>query len=91
MTAQEKKCEGCCYARGTQAGGIVGTNSGTIRNCSSYVTVEAINHAGGIARLADSSSSITGCQVKGAMQNQNALLCLRQCGESLGHKLVVDM
>ena len=38
-------------ATGTQAGGIVGTNSGTIRDCSSDVTVEATSYAGGIAGL----------------------------------------
>ena len=36
-------------------------------------------------------ADLTVCQVQSAVQNQNALLCLRQCGESLGHKLVVDM
>ena len=36
-------------------------------------------------------SDLTVCQVQSAVQNQNALLHLRQSRESLGHKLVVDM
>ena len=36
-------------------------------------------------------ADLTVCQVQSAVQNQNTLLCLRQCGESLGHKLVVNM
>ena len=36
-------------------------------------------------------ADLTVCQVQGAVQNQNALLHLWQSGESLGHKLVVDM
>ena len=36
-------------------------------------------------------ADLTVCQVQGAVQNQNALLHLRQSRESLGHKLVVDM
>lgn len=36
-------------------------------------------------------ANLTVCQVQGAVQNQNALLHLRQSGERLGHKLIVDM
>ena len=34
---------------------------------------------------------LTVCQVQGVVQNQNALLRLRQSGESLGYKRIVDM
>ena len=63
---------GTVSATGTQAGGIAGTNSGTIRDCSSDVTVEATSYAGGIAGLADSGSSITGCQVKGTIKSSDS-------------------
>ena len=36
-------------------------------------------------------ANLTVCQVQGAVQNQNALLHLRQSGKSLGYKLIVDM
>ena len=36
------------------------------------------------------ATDLTVCQIQGAVQNQNALLCLRQSGEGLGHKLVIN-
>ena len=55
-----------------KAGGIIGTNSGTIRNCTFLGTVRGESEIGGIVGRNSETGSVIGCSAKGFIYGKNA-------------------
>ncbi len=55
-----------------KAGGIIGTNSGTVRNCTFLGTVRGESEIGGIVGRNSETGSVIGCSVKGYIYGKNA-------------------
>ncbi|MCR5674079.1 MAG: hypothetical protein K6G16_00060 [Lachnospiraceae bacterium] len=71
----------CPKGRPVTVGGIVGTNRGTLKNCSWFGSVEAHSEAGGIAGINEESGVIDGCSSGGIVQGDS------QTGGIVGYNL----
>lgn len=72
-TVQDLNVAGTVAPAGTQsyAGGIVGSNSGTLLNCTFDGTVNGKSYVGGIAGINETSGTLFGCTVRGSVRGEH--------------------
>ncbi len=72
-TVQDLNVSGSVIPTGTQnyAGGIVGSNSGKLVNCSFSGTVNGKSYVGGIAGINESAGTVFGCKMDGSVRGEH--------------------